>query len=168
MTFSIRKGTAADLDAFAGLLRDVRAAMDKKEWFYLDTREELQAYMDSGVMELWLAEDQGRVVGAFNLLIPGLREYNYGYRLGFGEQELMRVVNMDSAAVHPDYRGQGIQRRLLQEAETWLKSQGSRILLCTIHPQNRFSLSNALAVGYEIQKQVDIYGSVRYILRKDI
>ena len=168
MTTEIRKGTAGDLDAFVNLLYTVRENMPVKEWFYLDSPEEYRQQMEAGIMELWLAVDGETVAGAFDLLVPGLRDFNYGYELGFSEEELLSVVNMDSAAVHPHYQGQGIQRKLLLAAEDWLKAQGSRILLCTIHPENRFSLQNALKIGYQIQKQVDIYGSVRYILRKDI
>lgn len=168
MAVEIRKGSRSDLDAFVELLYTVRESMPVKEWFYLDSKDEFWQQMEEGIMELWLAMDGDKVVGAFDLLVPGMREINYGYELGFSEQELLQVVNMDSAAVHPDYQGQGIQRRLLLTAESWLKEQGSRILLCTVHPENRFSLQNALKIGYTIQKEVPIYGSVRYILRKDI
>ena len=75
---------------------------------------------------------------------------------------------MDSVAVLPDYRGQGLQRRLLEEAENWLSRGGDRILLCTIHPENRFSLNNALKQGYEIRKTLEKYGSVRHLLCKKI
>ena len=71
---------------------------------------------------------------------------------------------MDTAAVHPDFRGRGLQRRLIQEAEQVLEG---RILMCTIHPDNQYSLKNALSLGYTIQKTVARYGSIRYILRKD-
>ena len=164
----IVQGTWEDIEDFIGLLYDVRAGMENKEWFYLDTPEEFRDYMRSGSMMLWLARDGDRVAAAFNLLIPELRSYNYGYVLGYSTEDLMKVVNMDTAAVHPDYRGLGLQRKLLQTAEAWLKGRGERILLCTIHPENRFSLENALKQGYAVQKQVDIYGSVRYLLRKDI
>ena len=168
MSIEIRKGTSADLDAYAELLYNVHKNMSNKEWFYLDSREELQQQMDEGIMELWLAVDGEMVVGAFDLLVPGLRPINYGYALGFTKEELLQAVNMDSAAVHPDYRGRGIQRKLLQMAEVWLKEQGKRILLCTVHPENTYSLGNVRNLGYTVQKKIPIYGSVRYVLRKDI
>jgi len=168
MSVTIKKGTSSDVGALVDLLCAVRETMPVKEWFYVDTPEEFCHQMDEGIMELWLATDEDRIVGAFDLLVPGLREINYGYALGFTKEELLRVVNMDSVAVDPEYQGQGIQRKLLQTAEDWLKEQGNRILLCTIHPDNCYSLQNGLKLGYEIQKQLPVYGSVRYILRKDI
>lgn len=168
MSVVIRKGTTEDLDGFITLLTDVYHSMDRKDWFYLDPPEVLREMMADGTMELWVAVDGGCLAGALSILHPGLKEYNYGYDLGFTEDQLLKVINMDSAAVHPDYRGQGLQRLLLHTAEQELQGSGERYLLCTIHPENQFSLNNALKQGYVIQKTLPKYGAVRHILRKNI
>lgn len=168
MNIEIRKGDRNDTENFIKLLYDVQAAMPHKEWFYLDPPEEIREMMADGTMRLWVAMDGERLAGAFDILIPGLDEYNYGYDLGFGEEELLRVINMDTAAVHPDYRGQGLQKRLMQAAEKEICRMGQRILLCTVHPDNQFSLQNVLKQGYAVQKREEKYGSIRYVLRKDL
>lgn len=164
----IRRGTREDTESFIRLLSEVRQGMTHKEWFYLDAPEEVREMMENGTMQLWVAMDGDRLAGAFDALVPGLEAYNYGYQLGFSAEELLRVVNMDTAAVHPDYRGQHLQRQLLQAAEEALSGTGKKHLLCTIHPENIYSLQNALAQGYTIQKILPMYGSIRHILRKDI
>ena len=168
MEILIRKGRKEDTEAFIQLLQEVREEMEQKEWFYLDPPEFVREAMDKGTMQLWVAMDGEQMAGAFDLLIPGLEEYNYGYDLGFSQEELLQVVNMDTAAVHPKYRGLKLQHRLLSAAEEEIRSWGKRILLCTIHPENKYSLNNATALGYEVQSVLDMYGSVRCILRKDI
>ena len=105
MNITIRKGNAWDLPAFVNLLQLVREEMANKEWFYLDPPEVFRKMMDSGIMHLWLAEDAGKVVGVFDILIPGLESFNYGYELNFTQEQLMCVVNMDSVGIHPEYRG---------------------------------------------------------------
>jgi len=168
MKLTIRKGGAGDLERFISLLEEVRAGMEHQEWFYLDPPDFVREAMEQGSMELWVAMDGDTMAAALDILRPGMESYNYGFDLGLSEEELLRVVNMDSAAVHPDYRGQGLQARLIQCAEEQLKQEGNRILLCTVHPDNRFSLQNVQNQGYVIQKKLAKYGSVRYLLRKDI
>ena len=168
MGIIIRRGTLSDTDAFINLLENVRSGMENKEWFYLDPPEFVREQMDGGTMLLWVAMDGDRLAGALDVLIPGEESYNYGYDLDFDRETLMQVVNMDSAAVYPQYRGQGLQRKLLAEAEEALRQMGKWILLCTVHPDNHFSLENVRRQGYTVQKLLKKYGSVRYLLRKDI
>ena len=168
MELTIREGTPADTEAFIRLLEEVREGMTQKDWFYLDPPELVREMIEQGKMRLWVAMDDRSIAGALSIVLPGEESYNYGYDLGFSQEERARVVNMDTAAVSPAYRGQGLQGRLLAEAESWLRQAGKRILLCTVHPDNHFSLDNVLKQGYTIQKRLEKYGSVRYILRKDI
>lgn len=164
MEITIRRGGPADLEAFLAFTHAVRDAMAETAWFALDPDEELRDLMAAGDMEFWLAEAGDRLAAVFSIIRPGLREWSLGYELGLDLAALPRVTHMDTAAVHPDFRGLGLQRRLMRVAEQTLRG---RILLCTIHPDNRYSLRNAQALGYRIEKRIERYGSIRYILRKD-
>ena len=166
MTF--RKGNPEDATLFVCFLDEIKSEMQQKDWLYLDPPELVQAMMSDEIMELWLAMDEKRVAAVFSDLYPGLESYNYGYDLDFSEQELMKVVHMDTSAVHKDYRGLGLQGRMVQIAEKSLEGQGSKILMSTVHPDNQFSLNNMLRQGYEIRKRVEKYGSERFILQKNI
>lgn len=163
-----RKGNQRDTELFIQFLDTVKEEMTQKEWFYLDPPEVVREMMADGTMELWLAMDADRLAAAFNILHPGLDSFNYGYDIGLTDEELLQVVHMDTSAVHRDYRGRGLQRKMVHTAEEELSGQGKRILLCTVHPENRYSLNNMLNQGYTIQKRVEKYGSERFVLRKDI
>lgn len=165
---TIRKGTSQDTEPFIELMALVRQNMDHKEWLYLDAPDDVREMMKDGSMSLWVAVDGERVIGAFDILIPQLETYNYGYSIGLTNEELLQVVNMDTAVVHPDYRGMGLQKCLMRCAEEELVKSGKHILMCTVHPDNRFSLNNVLSQGYAICKTVPMYGSVRHVLRKNI
>ncbi len=142
--------------------------MTRKDWFYLDKPEEVRQMLADGTMDFWVAMDHDQLAAAFSVLYPGVAACNYGYDLGFDEQQLMQVVNMDTIAVYPAYRGMGLQRILMQTAEKAIAQRGAKILLCTVHPDNTFSLNNILAQGYSIKCKLPKYGSVRYLLQKDI
>lgn len=168
MDITIRKGSAEDLEDFICLVTDVWEEMEQKQWFCPDPPEVIRKAMEEVILELWVAMDGKRLAASLDILHPGLREDNYGYDLGFDREQLLKVVNMDTAVVRTGYRGLGLQRRLLETAEEELRSRGEAYLLCTIHPENIFSLNNALKAGYEIRKTMPKYHSVRHLLCKKI
>lgn len=165
MNFQIRKIGLSEVNKYLEFLHEVKAMMEQDEWFFLDPDEEVYELMEQGAMGIWLAEDGARIAAVFCVVYPGMGKFNLGYDLGFSEEDLRRVVHMDTAAVHPDYRGHGLQYGMMLHAERELKG---RILMCTIHPDNCFSLNNVLKQGYTIEKKTKKYGSIRYILRKDL
>ncbi|HAL88738.1 MAG TPA: hypothetical protein DCO69_06405 [Clostridiales bacterium] len=162
---TIRRGTCEDTQRVLTFLAQVKAEMTHKEWLCLDTPEKFRERMENGAAWLWVAEDGEKLAGIFTVVFPGTSPVNYGWHLKLPPEDLARVVNMDTAAVHSDYRGRGLQRRLMQAAERELEP--GKILLCTIHPDNAYSLRNAQSQGYEIQATLPMYGSVRHLLRKD-
>ena len=168
MNLEFRKGTMQDTERLISFLEEVKAEMAQKDWFYLDPPEVVRTMMEDGTMELWVAEENNRFAAIFDVLYPGLESYNYGYDLRLAEAELLQVVHMDTSAVHRDYRGLGLQAKMIRNAEEELSGKGHRILLSTVHPENRFSLNNLLSLGYAVQKRVKKYGSERFVLRKDI
>ena len=168
MNLTFRKGTPEDANLFVQFLEEIKSEMQRKDWLYLDPPELVQEMMSEGILELWLAMDDDRIAAVFSVLYPGLATENYGYDLGFTEEELLQVVHMDTAAVHGNYRGMGLQRQMAAMAEKELSGQSGKILLCTVHPENQFSLHNMMKQGYEIQKRLEKYGSERLILRKNI
>lgn len=168
MHLELRKGTKEDAQAFVDLLEKVHAGMEHKEWFYLDPPEETKEKISTSQLQMWVAMNGDTMAAALSVIFPGLEAENYGYDLELPQEQLMDVVNMDTAAVHPDYRGMGLQKKLMQMAEQELLGMGRKILLCTVHPDNHHSLQNVLDQGYTIQAKRSKYGSVRYLLRKDI
>ena len=169
MNFTFRKGTAADTDRYIALLTYIKSQMTQTQWFYIDEPDYIRQTLADGTMEVWFAEDGDTIAGAFHIIHPGLHPDNYGYELDFSQEDLLKVIHMDSAAVHPDYRGHKLQHRLMALIEEDLKIRcPDSILLTTVHPENLYSLCNVQSLGYTVAKRLAKYGSERYILRKDM
>ncbi len=71
-----------------------------------DTSDDLRVTINSGMSSVFVAVSGGTVAGSIIGAFDGWR--GNVYRL----------------AVHPDYQRQGIARRLVSEAEEWLREQG--------------------------------------------
>ena len=92
-----------------------------------------------------------------------------GRDAGFPEEELPKVAHMDTAAVLPQYRGHQLQYRLMQAAEADLRAMGFRYLMGTIHPDNVYSMNNAMKQGYRIiGEKLKHGGKRRAILLKEL
>lgn len=96
-------------------------------------------------------------------------EDNLGVYLDFDETKLNQVAVMDSTVVGSVWRGNGLQGRMLEKAEELLDKESFRYLMCTIHPENSYSLQNMQKHGYVVKKTAKCYGGLtRHILLKEI
>ena len=171
MEFQIKKAVPADYQLFADIIRTVWEQMKEKSWFVPDNADYTYQALSSGTGLGYKAVDTktGTAAAVFLAVIPGMDKCNLGRDAGMEESELLSVAHMDSVAVLPAYRGLGLQKRLMEAAEADLKARGIRYLICTVHPDNRFSLNNVLKQGYEILTVKEKYGGyTRAILRKTI
>ncbi len=171
MEFRIEKASAEDYQLFADIIQEVWNGMEQRAWFMADNADYTYEMLSSGKGTGYKAveTESGDVAGIFMATAPGMDESNLGWDIGLSEKELPLAAHMDSAAILPRYRGYGLQRLLMQEAEKDLRSLGFRYLLCTVHPDNRYSLDNVLKQGYQIMTVKEKYGgNIRAVLKKDL
>lgn len=178
-------------------IKEIWAKMPTPEWFAMDSDEEIREYFTSGRSWLYVAKekitensvDSGSLTdsvksvfyndardfdcpefaGLFTTIFPELGPENLGRDLGFSDEDLMKSAHMETVVIAPEYRGHHLQARLMAKAEEDLKAAGYKHLLCTIHPNNPYSMNNALSLGYKVEKLVEKYGGLpRNILLKEI
>ena len=68
---------------------------------------------------------------------------------------------MNRLAIHPDYRRQGLGRRLIGEAEQVLHNQGMHIIAALIEDENAASLALFQRAGYAD------YTSIHYVTKRE-
>ena len=163
---AVRQCGPADAAAFYALQNEVRAAMPHPEQFVPDTQENITAYL---AHDLCLGVFDGARLGAYFILrYCGQSEHNYAAFLGIPQAEWDHWAKADSAVVHPDWRGNGLQRAMLEAALPLLPPQITH-LGATVSPDNSYSLRNAQAGGFVIRCRREMYGGYdRYLLEKQL
>ena len=88
--------------------------MPHPEQFVPDTLENITGYLRTGIcIGAW----QQRRLGAYLILrLCGQSSENYAAFLGVPQSQWQHWANADSAVVHPDWRGNGLQRAMLEAA----------------------------------------------------
>ncbi len=190
--FYYRLAAPGDLDAIMALLENTSNAIEDKNLFVADDRDFVRRHI-GGAGEILLAaageeaagnsqgnrgntgkcqpvnrhigNDTDTLAGFLMLRFPEKEADNLGRDMGLNDRELLSVVHMESAAVAQRFRGRKIMQKLIARGEALAQSRGYTYAMCTVSPDNPWSLSNMLACGYEIVKTCQKYGGrQRHIL----
>ena len=141
---------------------------EHKDWYVTDDEAYILDHMGEKGFTLKAVRSE-KMLGFLIVHRPGLEPEHLGDCIGLTDLEKHYSAYMDSACVCQEERGKGLMRRLLVEAEEVLTAEGNRHLFATVHPQNRYSLGNFLAMGYRIAAEGEKYGGLpRVIVYKEI
>jgi GNAT superfamily N-acetyltransferase len=114
-------------------------------------------------------QNGAKILGVFNrekemiayryIGFPGAAEKNLGKDIKLPEEELTRVAHLEATVVRPDYRGNSLQSITLQQAIPFIREEGYNHVLCTVSPQNVYSLFNIIKNGLRIKALKKKYGT---------
>lgn len=175
MKFYLNLGSLDCLEEIMEVQEEAKRTVKKQEWFATDDGEYMSAILREKGFVITAREEESReLAGFFSVYFPGKTE-NLGEFAGLSGEELFQVVHMDSAAVREKYRGWGLQRLMLARAEeeldSGMKEKGETLQyrMCTVHPDNLYSLRNMEQAGYELITKARLYGGLeRYVLCKKV
>lgn len=166
--FKFAKAIEPDVPFLYEVMASVYQAMPEKTWFCMDDCAFLYRHIAKEGFILKVLHSH-EIAGFLVIRFPQNATDNLGCALNLTESEQLQVAHMESIIIHPKFRGLGLQRRLLAEAERQLQAFPIQHLLCTVAPDNTFSRNNFLKQGYVYQKTVSKYGGLtRDILSKNL
>ncbi|MGM2819654.1 GNAT family N-acetyltransferase [Bacillus cereus group sp. Bce001] len=128
----------------------------------------------------YILEGNGMMIGAFieneliafrALFVPPIDAEHLGLDIGLPESELHRVIYQEISNVHPNCRGNGMQKILATVIMDKLQKEDSKYdyVCCTVAPFNIPSLKDKFAQGMEIAALKEKYGgSLRYVFVKEL
>lgn len=165
-----------ELDEVVLLQKHVYNQLPNKQVLYIDSYDEMMADMRLGAKILGVFNQSKELIAYRYVGFPGQDNKNLGYDINLPQKELNKVVHLETTVVHPDYRGNGLQSATLQQIIPVIKELGYRHLICTVSPQNYFSLFNIMKNGLKIKALKKKYGVEstgkdglwRFILHKDL
>ena len=140
----LRRCTPEQAPAVYALQNEVRAAMPDPEQFVPDTLENITAYVRK---DLCIGAWQGSRLGGYLIVrFCGRSAHNYAAFMDVPRTEWEHWANADSAIVHADFRGNGLQRLMLEAALPLFPGRITHIG-ATVSPENQYSLNNAPCIG---------------------
>lgn len=164
----LTKLTLRDIEDIMKLQDKVSHALLNKETYVCSSKEEFEQVIQNNGLLGYKTEDQKLVaLGAY--MSHGHDPHNYGYDLEFNEDKLLAVGQIESTIVDPEYRGNGLQKKLCEVLEILAREEQKSYIMATVSPMNPYSLNNFLALGYINKKEKLKYGGLRrYILCKKL
>lgn len=157
ITFELAK--EKDVFAIDTVMRTVERELENPSFFVGDDLEFIKKHIkDEG--RTVLAKEKEKVVAFLILRFPEKSDDNLGRDIGITAEELLRVVHMESVGVLPEYRGKGLQEKLLTYAEDFLKDEEFCYYMATVAPGNIPSGKNFRKKGYECVLTKEKYGSL--------
>ena len=107
---------------------------------------------------------------AYNVLyFPGEDGDNFGADIKLPNDEFDKVVHLETVAVHPDYRGNSLQKRMEEIHLGVIKKLGYIHVCCTVSPKNFPSIRNLFSNGLVIKGLKIKFGNrLRYIMYRNI
>lgn len=179
--FNIDYATKHDIPAIMSMIKTATKLLPDPDWFVDDTEEFFTSHIEEKgfTLKAMLEHDrtlthenkdtQKKIAAFFTIRFPKHDEDNLGYSLNLSHDELLKVAHMETAVVHPDYRGNHLEQRLMAKAVNILKDTPCLYLMGTVHPDNTASVKSFLNNGFSIVETVPKYGGrLRHIMLKKL
>lgn len=174
--YEMRLITKEELGAVIDLQQYVYDRLPNKNVLYVDTYKDMFDDMKLGAQVIGVYNGNKELIAYRYIGFPGQNDKNLGLDINLPTNELKRVAHLETTVVRPDYRGNSLQSLTLQQAVPLIEELGYRHLLCTVSPQNFYSLFNIMKNGLKIKALKKKYGSEengkdglwRFILHRDI
>jgi hypothetical protein len=168
ITLEIKFLQADSLPDLLGLQSVIAANLPCPEIFMLHDEKYLLEILRLERSVIGVTTDD-RLIAYSIIRIPGLSHDNLGRDINLPKEELIKVAHLQAAAVHPDYRGNALQRKLTIAHLAVIEAMGYEHVCCTVSPKNPVSLANYLSCGLVIAGlRPKMQGWWRYILHKNI
>ena len=144
-------------------------SLENKSFFAKTEKFEFEDIINKSGEVVGVVSENNELIAFGAMVKPELQDFNLGYDLNFDNNKLLRTAHIESTVVHPDYRGNRLQKLLVQNLEQTAREKECDIFCATVAPKNEFSLNTLLKLEYKIVLEKEKYGGLkRYIMMKKL
>ena len=144
------------------LQEEAFAVLDDPDLLRRNTFETLEVCFNEKSLVLGAYVD-GEIAGFGILYYAGKDSENLAYSLD-GCDDVENYVNVKLTIVRPAFRGQGLQRLLIDKLVEYAQKEGFKGALATVSPKNNYSSNNLTKCGFEAVATLVKYGGMQRIL----
>lgn len=167
MSLQFKQLTLEDLPAIQTLQQQVCAALDDPNILQPLSREELLNILNGNGVMIGVF-DAKRCIAFRALLKPEVDEDEH-LGLDVGAVDLSRVLYQEISNVHPDYRGQNLQKRMATFILEQIDLLAYDWMCSTVMPYNIASLKDKFLQGmYVYALKLKYGGKLRYVFGKQL
>ena len=143
-----------NLDEYIEFRKQVKDNMEHPDWLGDFSKEDWIYYdADEPVCSMMLIPCDENALNSFDLSIK------IKYR---------DVDDYGPMLVNPKYIGNQLQYQMLKELDEYSLKLGYKYAICTVHPDNKYSIKNLLLDGFELKRNKEFKRGVRNIYLKYI
>jgi ribosomal protein S18 acetylase RimI-like enzyme len=156
------------LRELVGLQNLIGENLSEPEIFKLHNNKDFKNIFQSENSVIGVETVDGLV--AYSIIrIPGLADDNLGRDIELPREEHTEVAHLQATAVHPLFRGNGLQQKMARAHLDELEKMGYKHVCCTVSPRNPISLANIMSCGFVIKGLIPKFDNWwRYIMYKGI
>lgn len=163
-----RLANIEDSKEIHGLMNEVFEGLSDKSLYVCDELEYVENMLSGGGFGVVVCNKDGKIIASFIFRYPMDSDDNLGRDIDLAEEELTKVVHMESAVVHPNYRGKDLQLKMLKYAETLIDQRKYKYFIATVSPENPASYRSFEKNGYRFVLTKEKYdGLTRRIYLKE-
>lgn len=161
------------IDEIVAMQKRVHKQMLHKNWFVCDSGDDIEEMLLGGGAMFGVLNSKQEFIASRYVSTPGDSQDNLAHHLTT-PIDLSEVMILESTVVDPKYRGNRLQKIMLDIAHDHAERSGYRHLLSTVSPENVYSLYNVMTLGLKIRALRKLYqtktddGVWRFVLHKDL
>ncbi|HCW54413.1 MAG TPA: GNAT family N-acetyltransferase [Clostridium sp.] len=150
-----------NLNQVVNLQKEVVNRLENKEYFFKTDNSEFRGILTNEENICLGCFNESNELIAYGMFIKPTLVDNYGSDINLEKDLLPLVGHIESTIVHPNYRGNSLQKHLIATIEDLIDRNKFPILCATVHPDNKASLKTFLKLGYKVKIEKEKYGGLR-------